>query len=251
MPVPHPLAKVLRGWLDHVASDGFVFPNEGRDGPWTGGTVGKRPVDVLKALGERAGVPGLTFQSLRHAFATHAEYWGLTDAQIQRILRHTNPNTQHRYRHAELENMRRMVEGVDFAGPAAPTPPAGGGGGGDRPREVAARVEAVRSDPDRPAERLTPGPAPVMDPAMVEYRAVPGFPRHRVGSDRSVWTNLRARRSRAPRRRAGPVAARAGDRQAGQQRGRGQPAVRRPDPPAHGVVSHGEVFGVGDTKGRD
>jgi integrase len=104
-----------------LATDpGWLIPNVYRTGPWVGGSPGHDPLDQLQALGRRAGVPGLTFQSLRHSWATHAESaWGLTDGQIQRILRHTNTRTQWHYRHAERNNLRAIAEGISFDGPEA------------------------------------------------------------------------------------------------------------------------------------
>lgn len=161
VPMPEALAAILRGWVGHV--DGpWLFPNQTGQGPWTGGPAGKRPVDAMKALGGRAGVPGLTFRSCRHSFATHAEFFGLTEAQLQRLLRHTNTKTQLFYRHAELENLRALADRIDFASPPA------------------ASEQAAAASPDAP-----PGAA------LVDYRPIPGFPRHRIGSDRSVWSNIR------------------------------------------------------------
>lgn len=149
VPMPEALARILAGWVLHVPealpgpvpgprpdhlpaylegkagvpepgaipeAEGcrWLFPNVYRTGPWTGGSPGYTPLGRLKALGVRAGVPGLTFQSLRHSWATHAEYWGLTDAQIQRVLRHTNTRTQWHYRHAESTNLKAIVGGIDF-----------------------------------------------------------------------------------------------------------------------------------------
>lgn len=160
VPMPDALAEVLAGWLPHVAefpagaaveSDrdypaagavpgnplagppdyvrlhatrdlGWLFGNAYRTGPWIGGGKGYKPCQRLKGLGKRAGVPGLTFQSLRHSWATHAEYFGLTDAQIQRVMRHTNTRTQWHYRHAEAANLRAVVGGIRFGEAAAPVP---------------------------------------------------------------------------------------------------------------------------------
>jgi integrase len=136
VPLPDALVPVLAEWLPHLvlpASDpaddigpaprrnpgrvrdaGWVFPNVFRTGPWTGGSPGHDPLDRMKAAGLRAGVEGFTFLSLRHSFATHAEYWGLSDTMIQRILRHTSVRTQLHYRHAETINMRAKVAGLTF-----------------------------------------------------------------------------------------------------------------------------------------
>jgi integrase len=135
VPIPEPLAPILADWLAHrldtpgTAADvpdgcasrpvrrdcPWVFPGTTRKGPWVGGSPGDRPVDKLRAAGQRAGVEGLTFLSLRHSFATHAELWGLSETQIQRILRHTTTRTaREHYRHADNANLRAMVRGVSF-----------------------------------------------------------------------------------------------------------------------------------------
>lgn len=102
-----------------VVDPGWVIPNISRTGPWRGGMDGRRPGDALKDLGRRAGVAGFTFQSLRHSWATHAEFWGFSDTVIQRILRHSNTRTQQRYRHAELNNLRALLGPIDFGPPDA------------------------------------------------------------------------------------------------------------------------------------
>jgi len=40
---------------------------------------------------------------------------------IQRVLRHTSLSTQNHYRHADIDNMRKAVEGIDF-GPSEEIP---------------------------------------------------------------------------------------------------------------------------------
>ena len=131
VPIPPALAEILDDWLrpEHrlwmadVAADAcpWVFPNTFRVGPWTGGPMGQKPLDRLKAAGERAGVDGFSFLSLRHSWATHAEAWGLSPAMIQRILRHTSLRTQWHYRHADTANLKAAVHGVRF-GPPGGTP---------------------------------------------------------------------------------------------------------------------------------
>jgi integrase len=113
VPIPDALAPILEAWLPHAQSD-FAFPNTRRTGPWIGGAPGYKPLERMKRLGVRAGVEGFTFQSLRHSFATHAEYWGLSETMIQRILRHTSTRTQQHYRHADAANMRAAVGRIDF-----------------------------------------------------------------------------------------------------------------------------------------
>jgi len=108
------LSVVLRRWIPHTECD-WMFPNLNRASPWTNGTPGHKPLDQLKSAGERAGVAGFTFQSLRHSWATHAATaWGLTPAQIRQQLRHSGQLTQRHYIHAEAANLRGPVKGITF-----------------------------------------------------------------------------------------------------------------------------------------
>lgn len=114
VPIPDALAEVLAAW-HHANRADVVFPNaDGR--PWRGGKPGKKPLDQLAAAGRRARVAGVTFQSLRQSWATHAEtLWGLSGPTIQRVLRHTTDRTtrQH-YRKADLDNLRAAAQVIHF-----------------------------------------------------------------------------------------------------------------------------------------
>lgn len=114
VPVPKALAKILKGWLPECGSD-WVFPTVDRSKPWTGGVQGTKPLDRIKAAGQACGVQGLTIASLRHTWATAAEnLWGLSEPQIQRVLRHTTTKTQQHYRHADILVMADAVKGLKF-----------------------------------------------------------------------------------------------------------------------------------------
>lgn len=114
VPIPPRLGEVLAVWLPQ-SGPVWLFPNRARTGPWVGGNPGYKPLDRLKQAGRAVGVEGLTWQSLRHSWATHAEgRWGLGEAAIQRVLRHTRPMTQRLYRHADLANLRRIGESVSY-----------------------------------------------------------------------------------------------------------------------------------------
>ena len=137
VPMPTALVPILEEWMGHrldipeppavsVPDCPFLFPNVTRTNAWTGGPWGFRPIDQLKAAGERAGVQDFTFLSLRHSYATHAESWGLSAPMIQRVLRHTTVRTQQHYRHADVANMRAAVDGIDFGPASSPAPPEGG-----------------------------------------------------------------------------------------------------------------------------
>jgi len=114
--MPDALHKILTEWLPWCQCE-WAFPNVYRTAPWTGGSPGYKPLDRMKRLGKRAGVDGFTFMSLRHSWATHAEYWGLSETMIQRILRHTSKDTQRHYRHADPTNMLAAIGGIDFGPP--------------------------------------------------------------------------------------------------------------------------------------
>lgn len=121
IPCPDRLGTILRAWIPRTGSR-WLFPTKNGRSPWTGGSTGQKPLDRLKAAGSAAGVEGVTFQALRHSWATHAESaWGFGEALIQRVLRHTTTRTQQHYRHADLDNLRRAVAGIDLAPPRGET----------------------------------------------------------------------------------------------------------------------------------
>ncbi len=105
LPIAAPLAAVLASWLPRCGST-HCFPGVRRVGPWLEGPVGGKALDQIKALGQRAGVPGLTIASFRHSFASCSEAWGLGELELQRWLRHSSPATQRHYRHP-LEGVLR------------------------------------------------------------------------------------------------------------------------------------------------
>jgi integrase len=114
VPCPRVLVGVLEEWVPRAGSR-WVFPNLGRTGPWTGGTYGKRPTDRLVAAGQAMGVAGFTPLSLRHSLATHyTNYWGLSEKQLQQVLRHTTVLTQRHYVHADLVNLAELVRDFRF-----------------------------------------------------------------------------------------------------------------------------------------
>lgn len=115
VPIPPELVPILEDWIPNTGGV-FLFPQRrDRAKPWTGGGKGYKPLDQIKDLGTRAGVAGVTLHSLRHSWATHAELvWGLSELQIQRVMRHTNPRTQRKYRHRDLENLRQIAPRIEL-----------------------------------------------------------------------------------------------------------------------------------------
>jgi len=113
IPIAAPLAAVLAAWLP-ICGSSWVFPGVRRRGPWLEGPVGAKALDEVKALGLRAGVPGLTLQSFRHTFASLSEGWGIGELALQRVLRHSNLRTQRAYRHELPAVLRDTAAKVHF-----------------------------------------------------------------------------------------------------------------------------------------
>jgi len=113
IPVPPALADVLAGWIPRCGST-WLFPGVRRQGPWLEGPTGEKALDQVKQLGLRAGVPGLTFQSFRHTFASLSEGWGIGELALQRVLRHTRIRTQLGYRHPLPEVLRGVAGKVRY-----------------------------------------------------------------------------------------------------------------------------------------
>jgi integrase len=107
------LGSVLARWLPRTGSD-WVFPTKDGKTPWTSGGPGKKPLDMVKAAGRRAGVDGLTILSFRHSFATHSKRWGFGPLELKDWLRHTDIDTQGWYLEDDLENLRLSSRSITF-----------------------------------------------------------------------------------------------------------------------------------------
>jgi integrase len=128
---PVPMAgfvkKALLEWLPHrlsrppgheVPDCPWVFPNTklSVSRPWNGGAPGYRPLDVMKAAAAECDPPVLNFgpNCLRHSLATHLLSVGAGPGMIQRILRHTNTQTQQWYICHDMDNLRAAVSKLEF-----------------------------------------------------------------------------------------------------------------------------------------
>ena len=125
IPVPAALVPLLTTWMAHRMDSpfGFPIPDEciyliptlSRKAPWISGAPGTKALNRLQAVAKLAGVENVTFQALRRAWATHAEFHGLGEGMIQRVLRHTNSSTSKKfYRKADLVNMVQATENFSF-----------------------------------------------------------------------------------------------------------------------------------------
>jgi integrase len=111
--IPSQLGDVLDPWMPLTRCE-WLFPHKYFTGPWLNGSVGKKPLDQLKALGERAGVTGMTFLALRHTVGTLAEAWGLSELELQSQLRHARRQTQRHYRHADIDLRRATAAKIRY-----------------------------------------------------------------------------------------------------------------------------------------
>lgn len=122
VPIPPELIPDLIAWRKENPGR-YVLRGIRRDRPWRGGRCGHRPIDTLRAAGRECGVQVNDWQTLRRTWATLGEMlFGLTDPQIERVLRHTSPLTSKRhYRAADVAALREIGKHVTFFGsvPAA------------------------------------------------------------------------------------------------------------------------------------
>lgn len=125
VPIPAAAVPILADWREHRLDHPADFPIPGDcpwwipnlnrcGGPWSSGSPGTKPIDRLQQVAARAGYPGMTFQSLRASWATRAESAGMSALLIQRVLRHTNTQTQTWYRGNDLPALVEAVAGFDF-----------------------------------------------------------------------------------------------------------------------------------------
>jgi integrase len=113
LPIAEPLSAVLAVWLPHTGTR-WVFPGKKLRGPWLSGGPGVRPLDQVKELGRRAGVPGLTIASFRKTIGTYAKSWGFSQLELKALLRHSAVETQRWYDEEEIESLRPAVAKVQF-----------------------------------------------------------------------------------------------------------------------------------------
>lgn len=125
VPMPKALLPYVTSWLAHRMDAPFgypipeecphLIPNISRRGPWAIGKHGTRAQDRFKAAAASLGITGASLSHLRKSWATHAEFFRLGPALIQRVLRHTNVSTSERfYRKADIPNLVEATKDFDF-----------------------------------------------------------------------------------------------------------------------------------------
>jgi integrase len=113
LPIAEPLADVLGLWLPRCGGE-WVFPGVRLGGPWTSGPPGYKPLDEIRAAGERAGVRDLTIAGFRKTIGTLAKGWGLGQLELKALLRHSNVETQRWYDEEQVESLRPAVAKIQF-----------------------------------------------------------------------------------------------------------------------------------------
>lgn len=108
LPIAAPLADALQTWLPHTGCR-WLFPGVKLLGPWLHGTTGYKPLDHVRALGERAGVEGLTIIGFRKTIGTYAKTWGFSQLELKALLRHSQIETQRWYDEEDLDAMRPSI----------------------------------------------------------------------------------------------------------------------------------------------
>jgi len=112
IPVGDRLAAVLAAWLPHTGCR-WLFPGSKRQDPWTSGGPGVRPLDQVKALGVRAGVPGLWQKTGRKSVGSNARGAGLTSLERKGLFRHEDESTGDHYDERHAEGLRAAVNKIE------------------------------------------------------------------------------------------------------------------------------------------
>jgi integrase len=105
--IPRRSLPVLVDWVARVRPTGsdWLFPHLYLSGPWLHGPRGRKALDQVRQLGERAGVAGLTILAFRHTVGTLSEGWRIGELGLQRLLRHSLRKTQRAYRHHDAAQL--------------------------------------------------------------------------------------------------------------------------------------------------
>lgn len=114
IPIHQELSPILQRWLPRCESE-WVIPGLRRKVAWTGGSRGKKPLDAIRAAGERAGIEAVTIQDLRRSISTHAKRFGLGLLEVQDLLGHGATQTAREwYLEEDLADARAAIGKIDY-----------------------------------------------------------------------------------------------------------------------------------------
>lgn len=107
VPIPAPARQRLAAWLHERGTEpGPLWT--GQRGPLTISGI----TQVVLAVGEEAGLPGLRPHRLRHTYGTRLRQGGADIAQVQALLGHASLDTAGRYFRAGTAETAAVVEAV-------------------------------------------------------------------------------------------------------------------------------------------
>lgn len=112
IPIGDRLAGVLAEWIPQTGCR-WLFPGTKRRGPWTSGGPGVRPLDQVKDLGKRAGVPGLWQKTGRKSVGTNARSAGVSKSDRRDLFRHSDESTGDLYDEGDVEGLRPAVAKIE------------------------------------------------------------------------------------------------------------------------------------------
>jgi integrase len=123
VPICDALAGILEAWLAvRLSPPTFPPPDQvpwlwpgcrGRSA-WMSGPSDAKPVEVLAAAANRAGIEGVTWQVLRRSLATALAGSGVPGATVARILRHSERVSELFYQQTDRDTIRKAVDGLVF-----------------------------------------------------------------------------------------------------------------------------------------
>lgn len=107
VPLPPALTAALRASQGDAGPDAPVFITQ------NGNPIDKRTTasKILKPAAKRAGVPWVSWHTLRHTFCTWTDA-SLTEAERMRLMGHASAGQTHHYTHPEMERARSVVDGI-------------------------------------------------------------------------------------------------------------------------------------------
>jgi integrase len=108
VPAPRLLLDALNALRDGRGPDDTVFVT-GHGNPLDADTTRAK---ILKPAAKRAGVPWATWHSFRHSNATMTDELGMTEAERQKVLGHSQSRMTIHYTHPEIERVRAGLEAI-------------------------------------------------------------------------------------------------------------------------------------------
>ena len=125
VPFPDAIVPVLEEWLRSwrlAAPEGYpvdpacpwLIPTANRKSCWVDGSSQSRAFNMLRLAGDKAGLDGLNWQTLRRTCASRLEAAGVPGLIIARILRHSVQVDEMFYRQRDAEAMKDAMKDMEL-----------------------------------------------------------------------------------------------------------------------------------------